>query len=344
MVPLILLVFACPLLSAISDWTGQWTDNTYGGSVFICVSELTDITIAQGVFSNVGYMRGEINDANLWTGYFWMAGIESRRGSFELALNNSEASFYGLFTDSTGYDYKMSGIRLSGPELTPSDVECFRTSDDLLVPSLLSAPFNFSGTIHAANVKSGSTQSKSIIAFSDSSVRVSWEAPWGRGFNLGSCFSDGQVACVNWYEAGPDEGIELMVARNATTFYSIWIGASSVSDFNYTTYFVLHSGYGIELNSIIDATTSVTEADSYSYLRLLTEQDEDTCYDAIANANFIDDSNDCDNDSGSSSLVVGLVVALVVSLVFNCVSLVTIFWRKAHPESSSRSDIKTNLI
>lgn len=325
---------------AMSEWTGKWTDNTFGGSVYVCVSQLLYTTNAQGMFSNIGYMRGSITEDNMWTGQYWMAGIESRRGQFQLMLNSSKESFDGIFTDSTGYNFKMNGYRQSGPDVSPSDIDCFRTSDDLLIDT--SVPFNFSGTVYAVNVDSGSTQSKDVLTYSDSSVRVSWQASWGRGFNYGSIFNGGQVACVNWYEAGEDEGIELLVAKNSTSFYSIWIGVSSVSDFNYTTYFVTHKGYGVELNSIISKSASLTAADSFSYLRLLTETDEGACYAAIVDTSGSDDDpGDDDNFPHTMSIVI-LSIMLSLSLALNCYMGWTMFRREMNNGDSK--DLKTSLI
>ena len=83
--------------AASSDWSGEYQDNTFGGSLFVCTTSVTEsdattTIIGQGVFSQFGYLRGEVV-GNQWEGEFFMAGLEARRGSFNFSLDDSGASY-----------------------------------------------------------------------------------------------------------------------------------------------------------------------------------------------------------------------------------------------------------
>lgn len=84
--------------SASSDWSGEYQDTTFGGSLFVCISYVTEsdtttTIIGQGVFSQFGYMRGEVM-GNQWVGEFFMAGLESRHGTFNFTLDDEYGTSY----------------------------------------------------------------------------------------------------------------------------------------------------------------------------------------------------------------------------------------------------------
>jgi hypothetical protein len=157
-------------------------------------------------------------------------------------------------------------------------------------------------------VNSGATQDR--VAYSDENnhVSVSWTASFGIGFNYGPSFVNGQVVCAQWYEGNAKEGIELFVAKDLNSFYSIWLISSSVALFNYTQVVLIDSSYGVEINEMVDKLASAEEGREFSYLRLLTSADEGTCADALAG-----DSLNCDDDNDSSTqYVLPILIAVLI--------------------------------
>ena len=150
------------------------------------------------------------------------------------------------------------------------------------------------------------------MAYSDENnedVSLSWEASFGIGFNYGRSFINGQVVCANWYEANAKEGIELFVAKDVNSFYSVWLASSSVSVFNYTQVVIQggHSAYGVETNNMVDTLATAEEGRAYSYFRLLTSDDEATCEAALAG-----ESLNCDDDDDNIQILAILVAVLII--------------------------------
>lgn len=149
------------------------------------------------------------------------------------------------------------------------------------------------------------------MSYSDDSnhVSVSWTASFGIGFNYGPSFLNGQVVCAQWYEGNAKEGIQLFVAKDLSSFYSIWLISSSVSVFNYTQVVVLDKSYGVEINEIIDTDIAAEEGREFSFLRLLTSTDESTCEDALAGDSLNCDDSENDDDNQVLTL---LMIALII--------------------------------
>jgi hypothetical protein len=164
---------------------------------------------------------------------------------------------------------------------------------------------------------SNATQDR--VAYSDANnhVSVSWTASFGIGFNYGPTFINGQVVCAQWYEGNGNEGIELFVAKDLTSFYSIWLMPSSVAVFNFTQVVVLDKSYGVEINEMVDTLATAQEGMEFSFLRLLTTSDETTCSAALAgdSLNCVDDNDD--NDDTEMSVV--LLIVIVLASIYGCV-------------------------
>lgn len=126
------------------EWTGTYNDPIYGGFINVCVSSVDGIFFGQALFSEIGYMRGTIDGALLWTGNFWSAGYEIKRGTFSLQLTlGAPTTFSGTFYEMPGINYDISSTQLSSVE--PTNEACFKTDDSLL--SVNNPPFfNLNGS------------------------------------------------------------------------------------------------------------------------------------------------------------------------------------------------------
>ena len=112
------------------DWVGSYNDPIYGGYIRVCVSDVNSVFYGQGVFSELGYMRGTIDPSTLsWTGNFWTAGIEEKHGSFNLTLASTLNHFNGSFSEfppvgnpnTFSLTYPATAPRTSSS--TPSDMD-----------------------------------------------------------------------------------------------------------------------------------------------------------------------------------------------------------------------------
>lgn len=140
--------------TAASYWSGKFEDTTFGGSLFVCVSEVTEAdttvsTIGQGMLSKFGYLRGQIR-GDEWTGNYYLAGIEARHGTFSLSLAGDGLSYSGLFSESVGYSYAMGGNKLS--TVVPKDTDCFKTDASLLTQSARLTLYSYTSNAIATNI------------------------------------------------------------------------------------------------------------------------------------------------------------------------------------------------
>lgn len=87
-------------LALQTEWNGVYTDPIYGGSIYVCVSEVDNVFYGQATFSLIGYMRGTIDVNNVFTGHYWTQGWEGLQGTFSLTLTGT--SYTGTFTQSPG--------------------------------------------------------------------------------------------------------------------------------------------------------------------------------------------------------------------------------------------------
>jgi len=272
-------------------------------------SDSTVTKVGQGVVSMFGYLRGDIS-GDTWQGEYFMAGLEARHGTFSFTLASDGLSYSGSFTESVGFSYGMAGDKLSSVGVVPKDTDCFKTDDVLLMKSALNTEYQYTSNALATNIASNSTQDRVAYTDANSHVSVSWTASFGIGFNYGPSFVAGQVACAQWYEGNAAEGIELFVAKDMDSFYSIWLMSSTVSMFNYTQVVEVDKSYGVEINVMLDKLATAEQGMEFSFLRLLTTTDESTCSNAMAG-----DSMNCDDDDEAVViLIVFIAVLLVVGL------------------------------
>jgi hypothetical protein len=153
------------------------------------------------------------------------------------------------------------------------------------------------------------------VAYSDTNdhVSVSWTASFGIGFNYGPSFVSGQVVCAQWYEGNANEGIELFVAKDQDSFYSIWLISPTVSMFNYTQVVLVDKSFGVEINVMTDKLATATQGMEFSFLRLLTSSDESTCSDAMAG-----DALNCGGNDNDDETVQILAILVAVLIVVGC--------------------------
>jgi hypothetical protein len=154
-----LVVSLCaPVVSDTTNWSGEFQDGTFGGSLFVCLSEVAESdttvsTVAQGVFSKFGYMRGPV-EGDVWMGEFFMAGIEARHGTFNLTLGGGGGSYSGVFSEAVGYSYGMSGDKVSTGGYVPADTDCFKSDPALLTQEAINttSPFSYTSNAIATNI------------------------------------------------------------------------------------------------------------------------------------------------------------------------------------------------
>lgn len=123
------------------DWVGSYVDLVYGGQLNVCVSEVDGTYYGQGLYSELGYMRGVINGTS-WTGNFYVAGIEAIRGNFSMQLENDGDAISGTYYQSPvgSISYNVNNTRISSS--TPSDIECFKADVSMLTAT---ADYDFTG-------------------------------------------------------------------------------------------------------------------------------------------------------------------------------------------------------
>lgn len=273
--------------AAPMDWVGKYTEPLFGEGLNVCVDLVGGEYHGQGLLSSLGYMRGKIV-GNVWTGDYWLAGFEGRMGHFRLALGGGLASYDGYLTENPGrQNMTTSGTRTSSS--MPTDMECFRTDSEYLVDG---ATYDLTGhyTQPAADnehwyfIHDGTTHTSSYTYTADSIP----------GTSYGPVYLNGQVSLDNWYEAGLDEGIELIVAKNATTFYNLWWFAPRVSEVDYST--KEDDNFGIFINYLNPMSSSLSTddltdlAESSNCYILWTEDMEEDCFESGSD----DDNEDHD--------------------------------------------------
>lgn len=286
-----------------SNWDGTFTDSVYGGNIQICTTYVasSNTYYGQGFFSNIGYMRGTISPTtDVFTGEFWMAGVESIHGTFSLNLNiNIGVTYSGTFTESKGNSYTFSGDQVSSA--IPSDSECLRVDEELLVSTEmfdLSAKTNYNGQ------NSNGTTERTFFA-SGTTIQSSFSYMYSSAYyNYGNLFRSGQIACMSYYGAGSNTGIELLVAKNTELYYSFWWTFDYLSDFDYSMKSV--DNYGFDLN-YVDSVGSQSDAEENAYLIFSTENLEESCE---------DDSSDSDDDSSDGVLAVAAAILAFTILIF----------------------------
>ena len=118
-----------------------------GGKYHLCVTLVDGTYYGQGLFSKVGYMRGVIDaTTDVWTGNWYMSGIESRRGTFSYTLPTT-TSYSGTRTETNGEMETLTGNKFATG--SPTDLECFKAE-----PQILSGTesFTFAGDWLVGNV------------------------------------------------------------------------------------------------------------------------------------------------------------------------------------------------
>jgi len=312
-------------------------DSVYGGSLRVCVTQIGDSYYGQAKFSEIGYMRGEISDDSTWTGEYWLAGREGRYGTFTLTVIDigADKAYTGEFSDSPGIVYSMYGNRSSSDE--PEDIDCFKADDDMLESSI---SFDYTGRwvkpvgkgVRFIYVESGGTSSS--YYYSESQYP---------GFNIGALSTNGQVYASNWYESATAEGLYLFVAKNSTTFYSLWWAFKNVAEFDYSK--VSDANYFGQGLNYKDIYTLVTSDDSHMYqcYELSIENDENACVNSVYGEN---DNNleDDDDDDGRLRIGISTLVVSCFTLLFVIMSLLyQTFGQPKPPLSSQRNNSNSQL-
>jgi hypothetical protein len=283
-----------------SDWTGTYPDSLFGGDFKVCVTLYNGVYYGQALFSQVGYMRGTINvSTNVWTGNWYMAGVEGRRGTFSFSL--AADTMTGTFTESNGAQETIISARSSSTE--PSSLECFRADPEYLD---FSTSFSFSGDWWVGSVDR--------YVFVDSSNVLTGSYDYGQnldvpGWYYGNVRENGHVAQLQWYEEGNFEGMYLFAAKNATSQYILWWGFDWVSDFSYSQKNDGHwatNGFGTRIDYKKSDVTDYSLANTHYCYHLISTTFEEEC------AQQTSDVGNKDEDDDTVLELVGATLAFVL--------------------------------
>jgi len=253
-ISLLLVVIFCALSLAkppkISAMDGSYEDNIFGGKLFVSTTEVKgkgkmfDGTYAQGVISNVGYLRGKVK-GKIWTGHYVLAGEVARTGTFKLQhYSGSPAHFKGEFmehllsNDKTLAESKFSGKQLKN--YSPSDIEVFRVDPEVLTDELkpvLSGSWN--GGVNAVKQWNIMTFGEGEHFVSSSYHYTYPDNTTAHGYERGLSPHPG-IAFTNFYEngwagsKGPYSGIDLLIAKNNHTMYTTYWNFPAIGFFDHS--------------------------------------------------------------------------------------------------------------
>jgi hypothetical protein len=312
------------------DWTGTYPDSLFGGEFKVCVTLQGGIFYGQALFSQVGYMRGTIDSStNEWTGNWYMAGVEGRRGMFSFSLASDIMT--GTFTESNGAQETLTSARSSTIE--PSSLECFRTDPEYLE---LTRSFSFSGDWWVGSVDR--------YVFVDSNNILTGSYDYGQnldvpGWYYGNVRENGHVAQLQWYEEANFEGMYLFVAKNATSQYILWWGFDWIADFNYSKKNEGHwaaTGFGTRIDYKKSDITDYALANTHYCYHLITTTFEEECLQRTSDVSSENEDDDTLLELVGATftlVLIGVIASLIV-----CAKLVT--GRKSPMASESASDSK----
>jgi len=233
LITVVLLV--CSFASAAeTDWNGVFNDAIWGGSINVCVSNTNSKFYGQATFSDLGYMVGEIDSNDVWSGNFFIQGYDAQQGTFSFTLVS------GSFTGTWQYKGQQDSIDTSGSQTSsvePKADVCFKV-DDNFIDANIANPFSISGTYKSDN---SDTDIYYSLDGGDGTFYGSYQYTWGAGNTANGFFygpiqtiaSNGiQVGMADWYEAGNTVGLELYVAKNASSYYYMWLWIPRTSDYD----------------------------------------------------------------------------------------------------------------
>lgn len=304
---LILFSFIAKIASQTA-WNGEYTDPVWGGSMYLCVSQVNGVNYVNGVFSEIGYIRGTVTDNFTITNANWyMQGYEGRHGTVTLTLTTSTtpATYTASWLDDggNGYSYTSSGSQ-TGTDM-PDPLQCFQP-DDSCLPS---CSFEMAG-IYEATTGDGNTYWNNND--DQGNYVASYQYTWGAG-NIANGYQYGpimdqtaQIGVGDWYESGNTVGVEMWVAKNATSYYYMWWWIPRISDYDFNG--GQSHGNSIKTRYSLD-TSDYNEWKCYIYPQ---SSDEDDCFqntgtggcpDVVAN----DDNNFVQRPVGMAILVFAIL-------------------------------------
>jgi hypothetical protein len=295
-----------------TDWTGTYPDSLYGGNYAVCVTLQGGVYYGQALFSEVGYMRGTIDPSNNeWTGNWYMAGIESRRGTFVFSLSSNTMT--GTFTEPNGAQETVTSTRSSSTE--PSPLQCFRADPEFLDGT---GSFSFAGDWLVGSVD------RYVYVDSNNILTGSYDYGENRdipGWYYGSVRENGQVAQLQWYDPGVYEGMYLFAAKNATSQYIIWWGFDWISDFDYSQKNQGNwdvNGFGTRIDYKKSDVTDFNLANKHYCYQLITSSFEEGCLERSSTS-----FNEEDDDDELNTIQTLTEATLAFSLVGMLAGLVT---------------------
>ena len=92
------------------SWSGVFTDEEFGGYFYLCPT--ANKNSVQGIYSEIGWIEGNIRNKTLFGNWFTAGGDENNRGDFSITLSNDGLSFSGYYTSDRGFQNAWKGNRL----------------------------------------------------------------------------------------------------------------------------------------------------------------------------------------------------------------------------------------
>jgi len=263
---------------AANGWVGKWSDPVWGGNIYICVTTVDGVNYGMAGMSNIGYLKGTIDDSDVFTGNYYIQGREQRRGTFTLTMSTSTAAS-AVLKDAgniNSYSHSATGYTKENDDV-PTDLQCLRIDDDWVAGT---TQLYMTGTFQQVLPWSEDNQH---VSYDDGSIRrSSYAYDWGTdiydGYIVGHKFENGLVSMEQWYE-NTYMGVELTIFKNETAFYVYWVFIDYSSQFEYAN---LGSPVSFGTNLKMRTSLAVDNFDQWNCYQLQFKSELDSC---LGNAN-----------------------------------------------------------
>jgi hypothetical protein len=273
---------------------------------------------------NIAYLRGQIS-GQTWSGNYYFAGMESKMGEFEFLLaSNGNTYTIQKFMDSSvkgSYGYGMSGSKMLAD--TPNEKDCFKTDLDYI------------GTSHSwtGSFTNGLTMyvidDVSTPAFCrQSSYVYSYQSGPQSSSEQGTCYENNQVSPGQYFESGTTQGLELIVAKNADSYYYLWWAIANDGEYNWTTTNPgTNNGYNPAPYTRLPPGDKLGySSDQYVCYEFQSTDMENSCFERAPVGANIGSSMTCPSDQDNQDTYDGLVAVLSLVLINFITSIGTVYY------------------
>jgi hypothetical protein len=211
----------------VSSINGSWS-TYYGGDFFMCENDLGEVN---GVYSDIGYIRGTISGSSL-VGEWFQTGLNvadlngrcctPNRGTFSFSVSTNSFTGSYLFEQTVKGGEAWSGTRRN--IFSPLSTQCWSPSEPLFKTL-------------AGRWDNGLTNNwdQCIDLTGQWTASYEYGSARTRGYIVGKCFFNDQFCHGDWYEPGRvNGGYMVRLLANDQLVASWW--QFNASDFTSTTY------------------------------------------------------------------------------------------------------------